>query len=103
MALSVKIVILQCMLTLLIGVSSAEATSDTQILLNDKLSVGGVSCSNNSDAADFDGNTDFNLFMQPQLDSTKNLFIHVSLFPPKKALGRFHSTPPIRAPPDIYS
>jgi hypothetical protein len=103
MVLSVKIVILQCMLALLISVNSTEATSDYQILLNDKLNVGGVACSNNSDVTDLDGKTDFNLFKQSQLDSTKNQFIHVSLFPRQKALGRLHSTPPIRAPPDIYS
>jgi hypothetical protein len=39
MVLSVKIVILQCMLAPLIGFNSAEAAPNTQILLDDKLSV----------------------------------------------------------------
>lgn len=99
MLVSIKIAILQCMLALLISVHSAEATSNRQILLNEKLNVGGVSFSNDSDEANVDGNTDFNLFEQPQLDSTKNLLIHVSLFFPSKALSCFHFKPPIRAPP----
>jgi hypothetical protein len=90
------------MLTLLIGVHSAEA-SNSQILLDDKLSVSGFSFSNDADGADLDPDTDFSVLEQTQLDSTKHISIYLTLFASQKTLGRFHSTPPIRAPPDIYS
>lgn len=103
MVLSVKIVILQCILALLIGVHSAEATSNNQILLDDKLSVAGFCFSNDADGADLDPNTDFSLTEQARLDTNILVSTYVTLFAPKKALARFHSTPPIRAPPDVDS
>ena len=100
MVLSIKIVILQCMLALLIGVNSAVTISDTQILLDDKLSVEGFSFFIDADKIDLDGDTDFSFFEQTQLNNTKYLSIRVSLFALPKALGRLHSTPSIRAPPN---
>jgi len=91
------------MLTLLIAVNSAEATTDTQILLDDKLSVEGFSFSIDADEADSDGGNDLNFLEQTQLDSNKRIPIYVSLFASKKALARLHPTPPIRAPPNFYS
>ncbi len=99
MVLSVKIVILQCMLALLIGVHSAEAEANSQILLDDKLSVAGFSFSNDADGADLDPDTHFSFTEQTHLDTTKQVSIYVTLFAPKKALAHFHSIPPIRAPP----
>ena len=100
MVLSVKIVILQCMLALLIGVNSAEAKSNSQILLDDKLSVEGLSFSIEADKADLDSDTGLSFFDHTQLDTHKHLSTYVCLFAPKIALGRLHSTPPIRAPPN---
>lgn len=99
MVQSVKIVILQCMLALLIGLHSAEATSNNQILLDNKLSVAGFCFSNDADGADLDPSTDFSLTEQTQLDTTKQASIYVTLYAPSKAPASFHSTPPIRAPP----
>lgn len=99
MVLSVKITILQCMFALLIGVNSPEATADTKILLDDKLSVEGFNCSITADEANLNSDTDFSFFEQTQLDTTKHVSAHLFLFAPKKSFGRFHSTPPIRAPP----
>lgn len=99
MVLSVKIVILQCMLALLIGVHSAEATSNSQRLLDDKLSLTGLSFSSDADGADLDPDTDFSFLEQTQLNTTKHVSRYVTLFPQQKFLGYCHSTPPIRAPP----
>lgn len=100
MVLLVKIAILQCMFALLISINSAEATSNTQILSDDKLIVERFSF---SIGADLDGDTDFSFFKQTQLDITKHLATYVPLFAPPKAFGHLHSIPPIRAPPNFYS
>ncbi len=91
------------MLALLIGFHSAEATSNNQILLDDKLSVAGFCFSNDADGADLDPNTDFSLTEQTRLDTNILVSTYVTLFASKKALASFHSTPPIRAPPDVDS
>jgi hypothetical protein len=89
MVLSVKIVILQCMLALLIGFNSAKAAPNTQILLDDKLSVVGLVFSIDTD---LDSDTDLSFFEQTQLETCKQLSTNVSVFsPPQKPLIAFTS------------
>tara|TARA_R110001606_G_scaffold346892_3_gene495922 strand:+ start:29660 stop:29977 length:318 start_codon:yes stop_codon:yes gene_type:complete len=99
MVLSIKIAILQGLLALLIGVNNAEATTNSHLLLDNKLSIEGFSFSIGADKADLDDDTDFYFLKQTQLDTIKHVSILISLFVPQKTNDRSYSAPPIRAPP----